>query len=119
MQIARIFRLLCVIRFFCYLYDISCFNLHIFAFIQCDKLSYPFKSMQTIAYQCLLLRNASEAAPGQEKNERRWADAAESGEEQTLFTQGGEKNAHLPTRVYNDHGCDYVQLPGDRLCRDR
>lgn len=21
-----------------------------------------------------------------------------------------KKNAHLPTRVYNDHGCDYVQL---------
>lgn len=29
--------------------------------------------------------------------------------------EGGGKNAHLPTRVYNDHGCDYVQLPGRPL----
>lgn len=81
------------------------------------------------AYKCHLVGNASGAAPdgdgarneGQDAADaaRREREREETGEKRarTWVTHGAEEKMRICRllRAHNDHGCDYVQLPAERL----
>lgn len=81
------------------------------------------------AYKCHLVGNASGAAPDGDGARNEGQDAADAarrerereatGEKRarTWVTHGGEEKMRICRllRAHNDHGCDYVQLPAERL----
>jgi len=112
---ARIFRLACIIYFLSlFLWYISCFIhtfLHLFMqqnyFILLNWRKWLHISYMSPSKRCVWGR--SWAGKEWEKMGQMLRSRRDS------LHSGRGKNVHLPTRVYKDYGCDYVQLSSDRL----